>query len=351
MAAPRRQTQGSAVPPDGKWYSGLAAEQFKCVEPNCSAGWQFGKYRADRATAPGSWFPPGTLRTARQGLNGQFEQFCPSHVEAGKRRAPGDFRAFPGQQPAPPGAAITVTGAAAAPGGAGVATSRTGAIHGTGVPGVSHTPPAPVRNAAGIGESDGAQGGGTANPRAATLRAVKARGTTSRRVSQATLDHNLTRLQAMFPNEPPIPKTMDGEPDRSPRPQKRTQRHETMRNEDAAGMVDDVLERFRNRVPVPTVAGGLTPVPTAAEIAGGIPVRGPDEATAVALRRAQQAFGDYGGRIPLGSAPVRARKHKQAGMPWTSRQKRKALQEFHVNGTYVVIAPEVSKAERARYVT
>ena len=106
MAAPRRQTQGSAVPPDGKWYSGLAAEQFKCVEPNCSAGWQYGKYRADRATAPGSWFPPGTLRTARQGLNGQFEQFCPSHVEAGKRRAPGDFRAFPGQQPAPPGAAL-----------------------------------------------------------------------------------------------------------------------------------------------------------------------------------------------------------------------------------------------------
>ena len=82
-------------------------------------------------------------------------------------------------------------------------------------------------------------------------------------------------------------------------------------------------------------------MPTAGEV-GNPPERSLEEATALALRRVEQAFGEHGPYIPLGGAPNRARKHKPAGFPWTSEMKKKALQEFYVNGTFVPIVPEVS---------
>ena len=106
-------------------------------------------------------------------------------------------------------------------------------------------------------------------------------------------------------------------------------------------MVNAVLGRYRDRVPLPTAAGGLEPVPTAAEV-GRPPGRSLAEATALALRRVDQAFGEHGPYIPLGGAPNRARKLKPAGFPWTSEMKKKARQEFYVNGTFVPIVPEVS---------
>lgn len=162
------------------------------------------------------------------------------------------------------------------------------------------------------------------------------------------MDRHKALLQQMFPAQAPIPKEMDGEPDRSPRPPKRTQRHTNMSREEAKTMVTAVVERWRDHVPTPRIDGGLDPVLTAAERKKNGPKLGRDEATRLALRRAEQVFGIYGTCIPLGSAPDRARKHKPVGFQWTSQMKKKALQEFHVNGKYVAIAPEVSKVERTR---
>lgn len=115
-----------------------------------------------------------------------------------------------------------------------------------------------------------------------------------------------------------------------------------MSNDDVAQMVEEVLRPIRDRLPMPTVTGGLEPVPTDAEVGRLPPQRSPREATALALRRLEQAFGDHGPYIPLGSAPNRARKHKPTGFSWTLEMKKRALREFQVNGTFVPIVPEVS---------
>lgn len=112
-----------------------------------------------------------------------------------------------------------------------------------------------------------------------------------------------------------------------------------MTNVEAGEMLEDVVARYRNKLPMPTAAGGLEPARTAADVSN--PVRSPEEATALALRKVEQTFGDHGPFIPLGSARNRARRHKPPGFPWTQEMKKRALQEFHVNGNYVPIVPEV----------
>ena len=310
MAATHGNMRGAVSQSGGGWFSDTANQPFKCAEPACSAGWQYGQYALPRQTAVGEWFPAGTQRTARRKPNGVFEAFCPSHIEAGRRRSPGDSRVAI----SPAARQAAATPAAASPG-AGGASAGSGGAQSANLP---------------AAEQHG------------DFRFVRARGGVPAGSTQATRDHNKSLLQGIFPNQTPIPKTMDGEPDRSPRPPRRTQRHEIMPNVEANTIVSAMIGRFRAKVPMPTAAGGLEPVRAAGDVAN----MSAEAATALALRRVEHAFGDHGPSIPLGSAPHRARRHKQQGLPWTKKTQEKALEEFYVNGRFVPLAPEVRAVER-----